>query len=179
MELVLGLVCDDARATPEGKLDVQGVFNDLYAPGFPAKQDHMVLVLAMEWDRDDQGRFQFRVDLKGPDGRPSLTVDGHTEVDRRPPERPPARTRLVMPLEEVVFPEAGTYRFEVRMKGRTFEGPALHLVEQDAPPASGTGTGDAREGYGPLPDDQGDPGAAPGTEGSPPGDTEEGPEDRA
>lgn len=134
MELLLGLVCDDARTTDEGKLDVQGIFNDLYAPGFPAKQDRMVLVLAIEWDRRDQGRFQFRVDLNGPDGSPSLTVDGHTEVDRRPPERPPARTRLVMPLEDVIFPRAGKYRFEVRMKGETFPGPTLHLVEQEAAP---------------------------------------------
>lgn len=137
MELLLGLVCDDARTTPEGKLDVQGVFNDLFAPGFPARQDRMVLVLAFEWDRDDQGRFQFRVDLTGPDGEPSLTVDGHTDVDRRPPERPPPRTRLVMPLEEVVFPSPGRYRFEVRMKGRTFDGPSLHLIEREPPPTSG------------------------------------------
>lgn len=134
MELLLGLVCDDARTTDEGKLDVQGIFNDLFAPGFPAKQERMVLVLAIEWDRRDQGRFQFRVDLKGPEGRPSLTVDGHTEVDRRPPERPPARTRLVMPLEDVIFPEPGRYRFEVRMKGETFPGPTLHLVEQETAP---------------------------------------------
>lgn len=134
MELLLGLVCDDARTTPEGKLDVEGVFNDLYAPGFPAKQDRMVLVLAVEWDREDEGRFQFRVDLVGPPDKPSLTVDGHTDVDRRPPDRPPARTRLVMPLEEVVFPEPGRYRFQVRMKGQTFQGPSLHLVERDEPP---------------------------------------------
>ena len=138
MELVLGLICDDAGATPEGKLDVRGVFNDLFAPGFPAKQDRMVLVLAVEWDREDQGRFQFRVDLVGPEGTRSLTVDGHTDVDPRPPDRPPARTRLVMPLEDVVFPVPGRYWFRVRMKGRTFEGPSLHLVEKDqAPEAAG------------------------------------------
>ncbi|NIP56489.1 MAG: hypothetical protein GWM92_00145 [Gemmatimonadetes bacterium] len=134
MELLLGLVCDDARTTPEGKLDIEGVFNDLYAPGFPAKQDRMVLVLAVEWDREDQGRYNFRVDLQGPDDRPSLTVDGHTDVDRRPPERPPPRTRLVMPLEDVVFPAPGRYRFQVRMKGRTLEGPSLNLVETEGAP---------------------------------------------
>lgn len=136
MELLLGLVCDHAQTTPEGKLDVHGIFNDLYAPGFPAKQDRMVLVLAVEWDREDEGRFQFRVDLNGPPDKPSLTVDGHTDVDPRPPDRPPARTRLVMPLEEVVFPEPGRYRFHVRMKGQTFPGPSLHVIERDEPPES-------------------------------------------
>lgn len=134
MELLLGLVCDDARTTPEGKIDVRGVFNDLYAPGFPAKQERMVLVLAVEWDREDEGRYRFRVDLEGPADKPSLTVDGHSDVEPRPASRPPPRTRLIMPLEEVVFPEPGRYRFRVRMKGRTFQGPSLHLVEREEAP---------------------------------------------
>lgn len=131
MELALALVCDDARTNEEGKLDVHGVFNDLYAPGFPAKQDRMVLVVVVEWDQVDHGRFSFKVDLLDPEGRPTLTVDGHTDVDERPPDRPPARTRLVMPLEDVVFPVPGPYRFRLRVKGRTMKGPAVHLVRAE------------------------------------------------
>ena len=133
MDLLLALVCDDARPNDEGKLDIHGVFNDLYAPGFPAKQDRMVLVLVVEWDRSDHGRYTFKLDLLGPDGRPTLTVDGHTDVDERPADRPPARTRLVMPLEEVVFPQPGAYRFRLRVKGRDLGGPALYLIRSEAP----------------------------------------------
>ena len=132
MNLELALVCDDARENEEGKLDVHGIFNDLYAPSFPAKQDRMVLVAVIEWDREDSGRHQFRVDLMGPEGRPSLTVDGHSDVTPRPEDRPPARTRLVLPLEEVIFPQPGRYRFHVRVKGRDLEGPSLYLVETGA-----------------------------------------------
>lgn len=135
MQLLLAAVCDDAQLNTQGKLDVHGVFNDLYSPGFPAKQDRMVLVLVIEWDREDQGRYQFRVDLEGPDGKPSISLDGHSEVDPRPADRPPPRTRLVMPLEEVVFPQPGPYRFKVTMKGRELPGPSLYLVESDEVPA--------------------------------------------
>lgn len=134
MQLLLALVCDDARINDEGKLDVHGVFNDLYATGFPAKQDRMMLVLVVEWDRDDHGRFRFRVDLEDDAGKPTISVEGYSDVDRRPPDRPPPRTRLLMPLEEVVFPRAGAYTFQVRMKGVTLRGPSLHLVEQAEPP---------------------------------------------
>ena len=137
MDLQLALVCDDARDTPDGKLDVHGVFHDLFAPGFPARQDRMVLVVAVEWDRSDDGRFRFRVDLVDADDRPSLTVEGETDVDRRGPDRPPARTRLIMPLENVVFPQPGAYRFLVRVKGRVFDGPTLHLLESPAEGADG------------------------------------------
>jgi len=136
MQLLMAVVCDDARVTPEGKMDIHGVFNDLYAPGFPAKQDKMVLVLVVEWDRKDEGRHQFRVDLEGEDGKPSLSVEGYTDVDQRPADRPPPRTRLIMPIEEAIFPRPGPSRYMVKMKGQTFTGPSLYLVEADeAPPA--------------------------------------------
>ena len=135
MQLLLALVCDEAGLNPEGKLDVHGVFNDLYAPGFPDKQDRMVLALVVEWDREDQGRFRFRVDLEDDTGKPTLSVEGYSDVDARPADRPPPRTRLVMPLEEVVFPRPGAYTFRLSMKGQTLKGPSIYLVEaSEAPP---------------------------------------------
>jgi hypothetical protein len=140
VELTMALVCDRARATEDGKLDVHGVFNDLFAPGFPAKQPRMMLVMGIEWDRADDGRYKFRVDLEDPSGRPTLTLEGHTDVDKRTPDRPPARTRLIMPLEEVVFPVPGAYRFMLRMKGKELRGPALHLFKAEtAPPVQDDG----------------------------------------
>ncbi|MCY4398661.1 MAG: hypothetical protein OXE96_04850 [Gemmatimonadetes bacterium] len=129
MRILTSAVCDHAADTPDGKLDVHGIFHDLYAPGFPARQDRMTLVLSLEWDRSDAGRHSFRVDVRGPDRRPTLTVEGQSEVTPQPPGRPPPRTRLVMPLEDVVFPVPGRYEFEVRVKGNVMAGPTLHLVE--------------------------------------------------
>lgn len=136
MQLLLALVCDDAATNEQGKLDVHGVFNDLYAPGFPAKQDRMVLVVVVEWDRDDQGRYRFRVDLEDEAGKPTLSVEGYSDVDQREPNRPPPRTRLVMPLEDVVFPTPGAYTFKLRMKGQTLPGPSLYLVEATEAPSA-------------------------------------------
>ncbi len=135
MQLLLAVVCDDAQLNAEGKLDLRGIYNDLYAPGFPAKQDHMTLVIVVEWDREDEGRYLFRVELRKPGAEPVLQLDGHSDVDRRPSDRPPPRTRLIVPIEEVIFPEPGAYDFQVTMKGRSFVGPSLYLVEADRAPA--------------------------------------------
>ncbi len=129
MRLLASALCDHAAAGANGKLDMHGVFHDLYAQGFPARQERMVLVLSLEWDRADAGRYSFRIDVIGPGGRPTLTVEGQSEVTPRPPDRPPPRTRLVMPLEEIVFPVPGRYDFKVKLKGRTLQGPTLYLVE--------------------------------------------------
>ncbi len=130
MHVQLAIVCEAAEMRPDGKMDVRGVFNDLVAPGFPAKQEEMVLVTTIEWGRGDEGRNRFRVDLVGPDGGTALTVDGHTEVGRRQPDRPPPRTRLILPLREVIFPRPGQYTFQIKVKGKRLRGPSLFLMEQ-------------------------------------------------
>jgi hypothetical protein len=131
VKLLLALLCEDASLNPDGRLDIHAVLNELSAPGFPARQDRMVLVVVLEWKPEDQGRFALRVDLLAPDGKPSVTVNGHTDVAPRPPGHPPARTQLVMPLELVTFPTPGPYRFRVRVKGQDMEGPTLHLMTTD------------------------------------------------
>ena len=131
MELNLCLLCRDARPDSLGRLDVHGVFNELYAPGVPATQDRMVLVVTIGWAHEDHGRFQFRVDLHGPSGQPCLTVNGETEVDARPSHRPPPRTQLIMPLEGVIFPEPGRYDLSIQVKGRRLAGPPLWVLEAE------------------------------------------------
>jgi uncharacterized protein DUF6941 len=112
-------------------MNLHGVFHDLYAPGFPAQQAQMTLVVVLEWDRDDHGRHQFRVDMVGPNGKTALTVEGNSDVSDPDTTRPPPRTQLVMPMEHVTFPEPGAYNFQIKIKGQTFPGPSLYLMQSD------------------------------------------------
>jgi hypothetical protein len=141
MELQLAFFGDDAQETLDGKLTVQGIFHDLFAPGFPAMQERMVLVLVMDWDRKDQGRYNLKAELVAPDGSVVLTVDGHSDVQTQPPDRPPARTRLVMELKKAVFPQIGRYHLRVIVKGKRFRGPSLHLVPMEGSEEEGTSVG--------------------------------------
>ncbi len=129
MHLRFSAVCDDARPTPGGKIDVHGVYHDLSAPGFPAQQDRLVLVLVIEWDRDDHGSYLFKADLEDGEGNLSLTVEGETEVHRPDDDQPPARSQLIMPMEGIVFPRPGQYTFRVKVKGIVLEGPGIFLTE--------------------------------------------------
>ena len=124
-------ICDDARPTPEGKIDLHGVYSDLSAPGFPAKQDKLVLVLVLEWAPSDEGRYLFKADLEDDEGNITLTVEGETEVRAPAPGHPPSRSQLIMPMEGVVFPHAGQYTFRVKVKGQTLQGPGVFLIEAD------------------------------------------------
>ncbi len=128
MEAVF-LFCADAQAGPDGKLDIHGVFNELYAPDFPARQDRMVLVGIVEWQRDLQGRIPFTVDLIDSEDKAIFSIEGHTDVDARPPSKAPAKTHFILPLENVMFPAPGCYRVRIRINDSELAGPSMHLMQ--------------------------------------------------
>ena len=123
-------ICSDARIAHDGRLELSGVFNELYAPAFPARQDRLVLVALLVWDASEHGRVQFRLDLAGPDGTSVYTVDGHTDVVLRATGDAPPKTQLVLPLHNVMFPSAGRYRFLLQVADQRVLGPSLYVCEQ-------------------------------------------------
>jgi hypothetical protein len=131
MRVLYAFNCEHAEPRPDGRLDVHGVFHELWAPGFPAAHD-MVFVLGLEWDFEKPERRDFKVDLEDPSGAPSLTIQGHTEITARRPGAPPPRTVLVLPLKDVRFPTAGTYTFRLEIGKQVTPLAPLHLLEDNA-----------------------------------------------
>ncbi|HEX6136000.1 MAG TPA: hypothetical protein VFZ24_18650 [Longimicrobiales bacterium] len=132
MILRLAALCEDARERPDGRVDLIGLFNELTAPGFPAMQDRMMVVFIVEWGPDDSGELPLRADMIDASGRKLLTIQGHTRVDPRGSDRAPAQTRLIMPLEKVVFPKPGRYRFELLAGGDVADACSLFVGEVPA-----------------------------------------------
>lgn len=117
MDIALAAVCDGAHERPDGKLDLVGIFNELRAPGFPAMQDRMTVVLAIAWSPEEAGRQPIRADLIDEHEQLILTIQGHTEVPEVATGQSVPHTRLVMPLEKVVFPHAGRYWLQLTAAG--------------------------------------------------------------
>lgn len=137
MKLLLSCVCDRAIHRSDGRLFIEGQYNDLYAPGFPARHE-LTLVTIAEWDREDHGRYTFKVQLLDPDGNPSIEGSGYTEVTDADTNGPAPRTYYIEPLTDVVFPKPGAYTFRIQAKGTWHEGPTLYLWETDEQPATGS-----------------------------------------
>lgn len=133
MILRLSAVCETANERPDGRLDLVGLFNELSAPGFPAMQERMTAVFLVEWEPDEGGRLPLRADLIDEAGRKVLTIQGHTDVEVRAPGRAPAQTRLIMPLERVIFRQPGRYRFELVAGGSAVEACTFYVGQVDKP----------------------------------------------
>ena len=129
MRVLYTVISEQAAARTDGRMDLSGVFHQLYAPGFPAQQDQMVLTTVIEWNEGEAGRKEFRIDLTDPSQAPVLTISGHTDVGPIDGQDAPPQTRLVMPLQDVVFPVAGSYLFQLFMDEATVALAPIHLVE--------------------------------------------------
>jgi hypothetical protein len=121
------LFCTDAGAGPDGKMNINGIFNELLAPDFPARQDRMVLAGVIEWQDDVAGRIPFRMDFNDPQGMSVFTIEGHTDVETRPAGGAPARTQFILPMTNVMFPAAGRYRMQIEINGEELVGPSMYL----------------------------------------------------
>jgi len=129
VKVLYALLCEDASMRPDGRVDLNGVFHHLFAPGFPAQQDRMTLVVVLEWGGEATGRVNFKIDLLDPTNSPVGTINGHTDVGTPKPMEPPQQTRLVMGLDNVVFPVEGTYQFELTVGDHRERVAMLHLIE--------------------------------------------------
>jgi hypothetical protein len=89
----------------------------------------MTLAVALEWEPNERGRIEFSIELVDPSRAPALSISGHTDVSDQQPFQGPPQTRLLMPLDGVVFPAEGTYAFELVIAGERQRLAPLHLIK--------------------------------------------------
>ena len=130
MDTVL-FFCEHAATRSDSKLTVEGIYNELYAQDFPARQDQLLLAGLIEWDRDSHGSQHFKINLLDPDKKPIFTIEGCSEIDERPEHRPPAKTHLIFPLDNLVFVVPGQYQIQLEVSGQQIPGPSLHLMRSE------------------------------------------------
>lgn len=131
MKVLYSLIAEDARLRHDGRMDVHGIFHELYAPGFPARQDRLTLVTTIEWDATERGDIDFSVNLLDPDGSPVLTINAQTQVEDRYAVHRPARTQMAIPMDAVVFPRSGAYVFELTVGEARQALAPIYLIEED------------------------------------------------
>ena len=136
MESLLFLAADYANITREGKLNVMGLFQEIYAPNFPARHSsmHLVAKLGAELGEWEQTR-DFTVRLLDADANSIVELSGQFEVPRGAQARRP-EVNLILELKDIVFPKEGIYEFVLFVEKDQKASLSIYVNKVDAPQAS-------------------------------------------
>jgi hypothetical protein len=138
VKLLYSFVCEFARSRQDGRVDAEGVFHELRAPGFPARQGELMFVAVIEWGPKERGSIPFSIDIVDPAGRPYLRdgegaavriADGTTEVRDFGPQHGPPLTPFILPIQNLPFLRPGVHQFVVTVNGVKVKAAQLHLIE--------------------------------------------------
>mgnify|MGYP007062760483 CR=1 FL=1 len=113
MELTLALLADYANVTREGKLNVMGIFELIFAQSFPCNHVQMALVMQFALEPfEAAGSHEIKVQLVDPDGKNLVQIKSTLTLPEKGPGIP-ARIAHIQPLTNVAFPGPGDHELRI------------------------------------------------------------------
>lgn len=113
MRATLAAIADGAGVGAGDKLNVQGVFDTIFAEVFPAVHTKMVLVLRLQLEPDDSdSEHAIRIRLVDQQGRRLFEQRTRTQIGSISPGDMPG-TNLIFQLTNTTFHGPGRYQFLV------------------------------------------------------------------
>ncbi|BDI29836.1 hypothetical protein CCAX7_18870 [Capsulimonas corticalis] len=114
----MAVVADAANVSGEGKLNILGIFEDLYAPTLPAVHPIMVLAVSMRAEMQEQGmKHMLEVKLIDADGHTVNYVGPLPFEAVIPPSARAINIPMIIHLTNLKFEKFGNYRFDLYLNG--------------------------------------------------------------
>ena len=129
MEVTLAVLADYSNVSAEGKLNVLGIFDAIYASTFPVTHPMMHLVMSFEFHLAEESiEKPLEIQLRDEDGKKLLGLSGTiTPKGGRPGE--PTKTNHVVAVNNIKFDKPGTYQFSILVGGEVKRDVSLRVLQ--------------------------------------------------
>lgn len=130
MRLRYAMVADFANVTNDGKLNVMGVTDRLFAYQFPAVHRELYVIDSLETDNEDDGtRQEVAVQVIDPDGRSLAEIRGHLDING-------ANQTLnqIHCFQDIQFATAGAHQVNIILNGHPATEMRLELIKIEQAP---------------------------------------------
>lgn len=131
MECTLALLADHANRSENGKMNVLGMFNQVYSDSFPYQHPLMFCVVRLTAKPAEFGKMKtIEVTMLNSDGMRLGTISSSTTVPTPDPPTTKANLELILRLQNVPFESPGDYAFAVLVDGDEKSSIPLTAVER-------------------------------------------------
>ena len=121
-------LCDYAVISRDGKLSINGIFEELRAVNFPTGLARAFLVTTVEGAPSSTYSLQVKMESDNK----SIKTDGILKpINLNVQTGPNGKTNLVLELVNVGFPEEGEYLFKVYNQEKHLSTATLKVMQQD------------------------------------------------
>jgi hypothetical protein len=119
MNIQVAVLCD-AATEDNGKLNLLGAFDTIYAPQLPAVHPQCAVALRVTFMSGDEGTRQLRLNFVDADGRSIMPNLPPMLVEVRLPDDVHFVTRnFIVNFQNLQFTEAGLYSVDVRLDDKS------------------------------------------------------------
>ena len=134
MNIQVAVLCD-AATDDNGKLNLLGAFDTIYAPQLPAVHPQCAVALRVTFMPGDEGERKLGVNFINADGRPIMQgIDLPVPVSL--PDDAHFLTRnFIVNFQQLKFAEAGLYSVDIRLDNESQQGIPLLVKQQPPQPA--------------------------------------------
>lgn len=125
----MAVLADGANLSQEGKLNILGIFDALYADSFPTIHPEMKLVVQLEAGIAEVGKVhQVEIQLMDSDGRKPFVVNGQIVVGDVKPGTV-FKTNSILNIRGVTFEKPGDFVFNILVNGEVKKQVPLKVME--------------------------------------------------
>lgn len=110
MQVRIAVLADFASVSIGNKLNILGIFTNIYANKVPAVHPQMQLVTMLEFDSMEVGDKNLKIVLVDEDGRELFSISGAIKVERAPEGRQISH-HSIFTFNNLNFPAFGEYEF--------------------------------------------------------------------
>lgn len=135
MNVTLAVLADYANLSQEGKLNIMGVFDAIYAETFPMIHPEMKLVVQYEAGAADvQATHRIEIHLMDADGRKPMVITGQVAIGDVQPGYP-LKTNSILNIRNAQFERPGDFVFNVLVDGEVKHQVPLKVLQLSRPAA--------------------------------------------
>jgi hypothetical protein len=118
MNIQVAVLCD-AATDDNGKLNLLGAFDTIYAPQMPAVHPQCAVALRVTFAAGDEGQHKLALNFINADGRPIMQPIEIPVAVALPDEAHFLTRNFIINIQQLRFTEAGLYSVDVRLDGQT------------------------------------------------------------
>lgn len=135
MQLQLAVLADAANVSVEGKLNILGQFDVIWADTVPVGWPEFCYVVRVRAGVADAGHHTFELRILTDDGDLMAVASAAGEFEPAEEAGDEVAKNIILTIRLATFPEFGTYQFELRVDGEVLGEPILLYVRQKPSPA--------------------------------------------